>query len=209
MDNKAVMILWVTVKLFPIITGIFFVCLVVKECTRKYNDIDNGYSQREIFSTEYIVDSTHNGFEVTYSTKNPVTKYRLQEMYGRKYIRTNIAVMKDSVVRHFGSLLYTDIYDFSDYIRPINIDTNLVIENIFVYGAKKNSLYIGNNPQIKNSAAWYDPNTKQGSQYLKHSDIYYSNGNERIYRYWKCYGLFDISETDERFSHFSEEDRVR
>lgn len=209
METKSVKIIWVITKLFPILVGIFVVCLIVKECTRKYDDIDNGYSQREIFSTEYVVDSTYNGFEVTYSTKDPVTKYRLQEMYDRKYIRTNIAGMKDSAINHFGSLLYTDIYDFSDYIRPINIDTNLVIENIFVYGVKKNSLYIGKNPQIKNSATWYNPNTKQGSQYLKHSDIYYSNGNERIYRYWECYGLFDISETDERFSHFSEDERIR
>lgn len=208
MENKGVIITWVIRKLFPIILSLIFVILIVTECSREYDDIDYATKQREPFSVEYVVDKTYNGFEVTYATKYPVTKYRLDEMYLRPHIQKNINMMKDSVINHFGCLLYTNIYDFSDFIKPIHIDSNLVIESIYVYGTKKNRMYIGKNPRINNSALWYDPNTGQGSQYINHYDIYYRHKNERIYRYYKCYGLFDMSKTDERFSHFSEEERV-
>lgn len=207
-DTKFITILWTIRKLITILTPFLFICLIVTECNSGNHDIDHAEKRREIFSVERVVDSTSNGFEVVYVTKEPVTKYRLKEMTERKYILRNIARMKDTTIRYFNNLLYTDIYVFTDFIKPIYIDSNLVIESVYVYGIKKNSLYIGKNPNIQNSAKWFDPNTGQGGQYIKHNDIYYRRKNERIYRYYKCYGIFDMSFTDERFSHFSEDERV-
>lgn len=70
-------------------------------------------------------------------------------------------------------------------------------------------MYTGVNPEIKNPATWINPSTEQGVQYIDADDIYFrKQKSERVYRYWKCYGNNSISTTDERFSHFSEPERL-
>lgn len=130
-------------------------------------------------------------------------------MSKRKYIDDNIDSLKINTLRKFGCMLYTDIYEYADFALGYNIDTNLVIEEIFVYEREKSALYIGENSKIPNSAKWFDPNTNQGLLYIKRTDIYYRLGNERVYRYFKCPGLYQTSKEDEHFSHFSEDDRIR
>jgi hypothetical protein len=94
-------------------------------------------------------------------------------------------------------------------IDPIDPDPDIKLHNIFVAGHKKSLLYIGKNPNIDNPAQYFDARTEQGIQYLTHDDIYYRRRRDlRIYRYWKCYGNSQTSKTDERFSHFSEEERI-
>lgn len=209
MNEKPIMIFWLLCKLTPIIASFLFLCLAINQCTDNSHDIDNEAAAREIFTVQLMVDSTGNGFELTYSTKNPVTKSRLAEMSERNYIKDNIDSLKIKTKRCYGSLLYTDIYEYADFALSCYIDSNLVIEEILVYGREKSNLYIGENPKISNSARWLDPYTNQGLLYIKHDDIYYRRGNERVYRYKNCTGVYGISTTDEYFSHFSEDERLR
>ena len=69
--------------------------------------------------------------------------------------------------------------------------------------------YVRPNPDLENCATWMNYNTEQGNQYLDEQDVnlYIPNGG-RHYRYWKCRYLLQLSETDERFSHFTEDERL-
>lgn len=76
-------------------------------------------------------------------------------------------------------------------------------------GHDKCNLYAGKNPKIPDSASYIDLNTEQGVQWIDANDVYYCNlPEERTYRYWKCDYPFSESKTDERFSHFSNSQRL-
>lgn len=79
----------------------------------------------------------------------------------------------------------------------------------FVAGKQKMEFYVRPNPDLENCATWMNYNTEQGNQYLDEQDVnlYIPNGG-RHYRYWKCRYLLQLSETDERFSHFTEDERL-
>lgn len=104
-------------------------------------------------------------------------------------------------------MLKTNIYDFADFailFDPVDIE----IHDIFVCGPDKEKLYIGENPRIENWAKWIDPNTLQGLLYITTDDIYHEQKEKsKIYRYWNCPSIHQISATDEHFSHFSETER--
>lgn len=118
--------------------------------------------------------------------------------------------LKFEAPRYFGgSLLNTDICDFAMYAYRFPIDSDIQIHNIFVAGKQKMEMYVRPNPNLANCATWMDSGTEQGNQYLNFDDInvYIPNGR-RIYRYWKCRPLLQVSDTDERFSHFTEDERL-
>jgi hypothetical protein len=171
---------------------------------------DSIIKSREVVEHLNVLDSTHNGFRVVYATKNNVTKVRLTEIQHRPHIIDAFSRLKTDAPVHFGgSLLYTDIYDFADFAVQYDSDPDIELHNIFVAGHEKSYLYIGKNTNIDNPAQYFNFGTEQGIQYLKHDDIYYRRERKnRVYRYWKCYGIHSISETDERFSHFSEDEKI-
>ena len=83
------------------------------------------------------------------------------------------------------------------------------VHNIFVAGKEKMNFYVQPNPNLPNCATWMNFGTEQGNQYLNFHDInvYVPNGG-KIYRYWKCRHLLQVSDNDERFSHFTEDERL-
>ena len=194
----------------------FPLCLIIlfglmRDCIG--NDVppmDNSINvSREIVAHVEVIDSANNGFRVVYATKQKVSDERLEEIWQRPHIQDAFQKLKEEAPKHFGNLLYTDIYDFASFAKRYDVDPDIHIHNIFVSGMKKANLYIGPNPKISNSAKWFDPNTEQGTQYLSHFDIYNKTKKSmRVYRYWKCSTLFSTSSKDERFSHFSEEERI-
>ena len=94
-------------------------------------------------------------------------------------------------------------------IRRFDVDDDVRMQNIFIFGTEKQKLYVGKNPRIANSASWINPATEQGVQYINADDIYFRiEKGERVYRYWKCHGNHSTSTADERFSHFSEDERL-
>lgn len=195
-------------KLFIVL---IIIACIIKACVgTKVDPMDNSINKsREIIAHVQVVDSTHNGFRVIYASQNGITKERLTEMENCESFIQAIARLKEEAPKHFGSMLETDIYDFARFVLQYKIDADYTIHNIFVYGYEKKELYIGPNPQITKPAKWIDPNTDQGILYIKEEDIYDSpSGKNQIYRYWKCYGNQAISFTDERFSHFSEDERI-
>ena len=103
----------------------------------------------------------------------------------------------------------TDICDFALYAYRFPIDKDVRIHNIFVAGKEKMDFYVRNNPDLPGCATWMHHGTEQGNQYLNADDINHCIPNgRRIYRYWKCRYLLQTSDTDERFSHFTEEERL-
>ena len=211
--NKADMIayilmtnwLWVVIFL-AIIVG------MVKACVGDDIDpMDNSINtSREVVEHVIVTDSTYNGFRVVYATKNSVTPERFAEIKSRAHIQASFEKLKREAPRHFGGLLETDIYDFAIFAKEYDVDQDIKIHNIFVEGRAKKNLYIGPNPMIEKPALYIDENTDQGVQYLKCDDIYYmGDTTNRIYRYWKCQGIHAMSFTDERYSHFSEDNRIR
>ncbi|MBF0648748.1 hypothetical protein IR083_07940 [Dysgonomonas sp. GY75] len=172
-------------------------------------DRENLITKREIIGLAEVRDSNACGFDVIYITKHDVTPKRAQEIRTRAHIRENIRKLEAEAPLHFGDMLYTDIYDFAVFAKEYEIDPDIEIHNINVYGDKC-LLYIGENPGIKNSARWYNPNTRQGALYITNMDVYKRcDKAKRIYRYWKCGGLHETSSADEHFSHFSEEERIQ
>lgn len=152
-----------------------------------------------------VVDSTHNGFRVHYATAYPVTEERFKEIISRPYIDSAFQRLQHDAPLHFGgSLLETDIYDFAAFAREYDVSEAVHIDCIFVTGPGKRAMYARPNPNLPDGETWIDPRTKQGLQWIKHDDIYFcKEKDQRVYRYWKCQGIREISLTDERFTHYT------
>lgn len=205
-----------TLVFFKILPVLFFVLIIVigfakSFLKRKEDPIDNSINtSREIVAQINVVDSTYNGFRIAYATVNNVTNERLVEIRSRDSVKNAFLRLQADAPAHFGSLLNTDIYDFGLFAKNYDVCKDIAIHCIFVTGKEKVSLYGQRNPKLKNSADWINPNIEQGVQWIKGSDIYYYIGKEhRTYRYWKCYSIYATSSTDERFSHFTEDERIR
>lgn len=202
----------VFLSLLPWMLLILIVCIgLLKDCVSSVDPMDDSINRsREIVRHLEVCDTTHNGFRVVYATTNAVTTERLEEIRSREPLNRAMDSLQDNAASYFGgSLLQTDIYDFAAYARGFDVDGGVRMHNIFVFGAEKQRMYLGKNPRIENPATWINPSTEQGVQYINSDDIYFrTKKEERVYRYWKCYGNNSISTTDERFSHFSEDERL-
>lgn len=205
--------LLVLLKISPWIIGVLiFLIIIIKEYTDNTDPMDNSINKSiEYVEMVNVSDKNNNGFRVTYVTKLPVTKERLAEIQSRPHIIRAFYQLQKDAMNHFNNdMLHTDIYDFSQFARKYDCDQNISMHCIFVMGEEKKELYIGTNPKIPNSAKWMDSNTEQGNLWINHDDIYYYRpGDSRFYRYWKCQYPFSFSYTDEHFSHFSEDERIR
>ena len=190
------------------------VCLIgmVKCCVTKPPDIAEESINKTPSVVEHVMvlDSTKNGFRVVYATSNPVTNERYEEICSRPNIKNGFERLKYEAPMYFGgSLLETDICDFALYAYQFPIDDDLRIHNIFVAGKEKMAFYVQPNPKLANCATWMDFSTEQGNQYLNYHDINCCIPNgKKIYRYWKCRYLLQVSDNDERFSHFTEDERL-
>ena len=185
--------------------------MLLKECfANKPDPMDDSINtSREIVEHIIVSDSTQNGFRVVYATENSVTKERLEEIRKRPVIIDAFKRLKADAPVYFGNMVETDIYDFAEFAIKYDSDPAIRIHNIFIDGSEKVNMYARPNPNIPNCVTFINPNTDQGIQYLSYGDIYYRDRvNNRIYRYWKCYGNNSTSSTDERFSHFSESQRL-
>lgn len=157
-----------------------------------------------------VTDSTNNGFRVVYVTIEAVTNEKYEEICSRPHIKKDFEKLRNEASRHFNNnLLNVDICDFTLYAYRFPIDNDVRIHNIFVAGKEKMAFYVRPNPNLKNCATWMHFGTEQDNQYLNSHDInvYIPNGG-RIYRYWKCKHLLQVSDTDECFSHFTEDERL-
>lgn len=188
---------------------IVVIWMIVQWFSPTLNPVDDKLIRsRELVQQLLVVDERSNGFRVNYATKESVTKERLVEIQRRSSVNDSLNNLKRLAPLKFGNMLLTDIYDFADYAIMFD-PADVYIHNIFVYGPDKENLYIGRNPRIGNPAKWIDPGTLQGLLYITADDIYSNNRDHgRVYRYYKCQGIHQISETDEHFSHFSEEERL-
>ncbi len=195
-----------------IITALVVIIGLVKCCITKPPDRTkesiNEFS--DIVEHVMVIDSTQNGFRVVYATKNEVTTEEYKEICSRQSIKDGFKQLKIEAPRHFkGDLLNADICDFALYAYRYHIDDDICIHNIFATGKEKMNFYVQPNPKLENYASWMHFGTEQGNQYLNFEDInvYIPNGG-RIYRYWKCRHLLQTSDTDERYSHFTEAERI-
>ncbi|MDL2320460.1 hypothetical protein LJC45_04935 [Alistipes sp. OttesenSCG-928-B03] len=206
---------WVTATLLAIATplgiGLIIVIAIFKGLFTKAPDpLDNDVNtSRRIVSIIHVVDTTYNGFKVVYTTNRSVSVARQEEIQSRPHIIDGFQRLKRDAPAHFGSMIQTDIYDFADFAIDYDYDDDVRMHNIYIYGKEKIDQYFQPNPKIPNSARWFNPGTEQGIQFIKQDDIYYRRrGEKRLYRYWKCRGLHATSSTDERWAHFSEDDRI-
>lgn len=169
---------------------------------------DKAIKSREIIRHLFVTDSTNNGFRLCYATIKEVTPERYQLMLGDQAMRDSFKRLETLAPIVFGDLLSTDIHDFGGFAKQFD-PPGIMIHNIFVFGRERQKLYVGENPRIKNWAKWINSGTAQGLLYLRSEDIYYHSPNRRkVYRYFKCSGVNQMSDTDEHFSHFSEEERI-
>lgn len=191
---------------------IVFVGMLVSIFTPEIDPLDvKAIKNCELIDQINVIDTCNNGFRVSYKTIRNVTSERADEIRNRKSVRDSLNRLKRMAPVEFGNMLMTDIYEFAEFaIRfdPVDIQ----IHNIFVYGQGKQNLYVGENPMIKNWAKYINFGTAQGLLYIRTEDIY-CNGKprpkgSRVYRYFKCNGLHQQSDTDEHFSHFSEDERL-
>lgn len=194
---------WLTVILIAMIG------IVVAIFTPKTDPMDDqAIKNCEFVRQIYVVDTTNNGFRVSYKTIHNVTPERIAEIRNRKSVSDSFERLKVMAPVEFGNMLMLDIYDFADF--AIRFDpADVRIHNIFVFGPDKEKLYVGKNPRIENWAKFINPGTAQGLLYITTKDIYFHGlPRRKVYRYFKCSGLNQISEYDEHFSHFSENERI-
>ena len=197
---------WTLLVVAVLIIGTLKCCL-----TTDSDSIDESINKSPgIVAHVMVLDSTDNGFRVVYATAEPVTDERCAEICDRPGILEGFENLKRKAPEHFGgNLLETDICDFALYAYRFPIDKDVRIHNIFVAGKEKMDFYVRNNPDLPGCATWMHHGTEQGNQYLNADDINHCIPNgRRIYRYWKCRYLLQTSDTDERFSHFTEEERL-
>lgn len=184
-----------------------FQVIFIKEPDPLDNDINR---TRRLVDKINVVDSTHNGFQIVYATVHDVSEGRLEEIRKRPLVNEGFKRLKLDAPLHFGNMVTTDIYDFADFALRYDLDSDVKMNSIFVFGKEKSELYIGPNPNIDNPARWMNSSTRQGVLYINEDDIYYHGRTGiKVYRYWRCYGMNSTSSTDEHFSHFSEDERVR
>ncbi len=209
-NNKYILSTIVAVFKSTAICTIFLIGIIKSCIINDTEPIDNSINKsRQVVAHVEVVDSANNGFRVVYATVNSVTASRFDEIRSRKHIINSFERLKHDGKVYFPNLLHTDIHDFADFAVKYDVDQDIHIHNIFVTGRQKVNLYAGYNPKIPDYAKWIDPNTLQGVQYLSHNDIYNKKKFPvRVYRYWKCRSIFSTSLEDERFSHFSESERI-
>lgn len=203
----------VILKIWPWLVVVIIVLIVVLKDLfgDKIDPMDNSVNKsRKIIEHLNVVDSTNNGFRVVFASKDEITEARLKEIKSRESLKKTFQKLKmEGPVYFDNNLLETNIYAFARFSLQYKLEPEIEIHNIFIYGQEKCNMYIGPNPKIKNSATRYNFNTEQGCQYLSKDDIYNrTNDSIKIYRYWKCSGINQISYTDEKFSHFSEDERI-
>lgn len=192
-----------------VIILIAFVAVIVVIFSPPRNPIDDQMTKGKEFVRQIdVVDDRKNGFMVRYFTKEMVTKERLCEIRDRTSVRDSLDKLQRMAPLVFGDMLTTDIYDFAEF--AIRFDpADIKIHTIFVCGPDKEKLYVGKNPRIENWAKWIHPGTLQGLLFITDEDIYcHGKGLGKVYRYFECRSLNQISETDEHFSHFSEAERL-
>ncbi len=195
-----------------IIVALAAVIGLMKCCVSKPPDVAEESINRfsDVVEHVTVTDSTHNGFRVVYATNGTVTDEQYQDICTRQSIREGFRRLKSDAPNYFnGDLLNADICDFALYTYRYHIDDEIRVHNIFALGKEKMNFYVRPNPNLENCALWMHFGTEQGNQYLNSHDInvYIPNGG-RIYRYWKCRPLLQTSDTDERFSHFTESERI-
>lgn len=198
----------------PLLIVMIVMIGLMKDCCDDTDPLDrgDGTAKREIGFHSSVNDSIGCGFRLVYATVRNVTPERLEEIKGRKHIQENFDRMSADVLRRFNnSLLDVDIYDFADIAKRYVLDKDLELNQIFINGKAKYDLYVGENKWFgEKSATWIDMGTLQGIQWIDRDDIWMVRDKaDRIYRYWKCTRpLTRQSKTDERFSHFSEDERI-
>ena len=209
-DNTQVWIILIARFFVPIMVVLGVTVICIKDCADTTDPLDDSWKKVEHLCNLHVTDSTGEGFRIAYVTAKAVTSARLKEIESRKPIQEAMERLQKEASEYFGgSLLYTDIYDFAAFARRYDVDPIIKIHCIFVMGHDKCNLYAGKNPKIPDSASYIDLNTEQGVQWIDANDVYYCNlPGERTYRYWKCDYPFSESITDERFSHFSNSQRL-
>lgn len=216
-NNKDTQRLYRTIALLSVREWLYIVLVVIigtliAAFAPRGNPIDDQeVKSRKLIGQIYVVDTTNNGFRVSYATIDNVTQERFDEMRRRPSIRDSLQRLKRAAPIRFGNMLTVDIYDFADFAIRFDPE-DIRIHNIFVFGSEKENLYIGENPRIENWAKYINPGTGQGLLYLSRENIYCNDSLRRkrrkVYRYFKCSGLNQFSEYDEHFSHFSEDERI-
>ncbi len=202
--------------IFNILPWIFILSIIIigiaKDCfSPEPNPLDNSVNtNREIVEHVIVADSSQNGFRVVFATINNVTKERLEEIQTHPTIRNTFENLSKEAPAFFNhNMKETDIYDFAEFTVRYDTIPDIELHNIFIHGKDKTDMYAHPNPKIENSATWINPCTEQGVLFIGRNDIYYHRRKkERIYRYWKCYGVHATSLTDEHYSHFSEDERL-
>lgn len=212
--KKADELVFIVLAIGPwtILVTIIIIVAIFKACFTSAPDYLNESINKavEIVQHVTVLDSTDNGFRITYVTALPVTNEKYTEIKTRQSIKDGFERLKMEAPIHFeGNLLEADICDFALYVYRFHIDDDIMIHNIFVAGKDKKNFYVQPNPNLPGCATWMHHGTEQGNQYLNSNDInYYIPNGGRIYRYWKCRFLLQTSDTDERFSHFTEDERL-
>ena len=170
-------------------------------------DIDNSYMvKRYLFDRRFVEDSTGNGYELLWYTTDYVTEKRYKEILTRQPIWDSYQRLEAKAGDHFNHrLIDTDIYDFVEWAKQFDIDPDVRLTNIWVYGTEYKRLYrqpTEHFPEIATPFA-YDI----GILYLEENDVYpYNPEADRKYRYWQCR---TTSSSDERFNHVTQEDYSR
>lgn len=210
MSEDEKIIKWIILAKFsPVLFIILIIFIgIVKGGITEEPDIERQNARQESIKDVYIVDAGYNGFRIRYGTAEKVTKTEWGNILVADSIWQFEEQMQQDALVQFDDMLQLDIYEFALFAKNYG-HKDITMEYIFVAGPEKTDLYIGPNPKIKNSARWMDLNTNQGLQWINHNDIYFYDGKgPKTYRYYKCPYPFDTSTADERFSHFSEDQRV-
>lgn len=184
------------------VIGLFRSCMGYDEI-----DIDNSYMvRRYMFRRTCVLDSVGNGYELLWYTTKHVTERRIEEIKTRQHIYDSYKKLEAEAADHFNhDMINTDIYDFVEWAKKYDIDSDVRLVNIWVCGRDYKELYRQPNSKFPEVHTPFVPD--MGILYLEEFDVYpYNPDFRRTYHYWKC----DVTSlTDERFNHVTERDYLR
>lgn len=201
-ENRDLLTILVILKFWPIMFAIIAIIGIFKSCTAPEVDKIDTWGKKYFRSVGevLVMDSTGNGFTVIYGSREPVTCERAKEMLYRQSACDAQEKLSDRAPKIFKqNLTDLDIFEFGKYAAKYDVNKDIVIMEIRIFGDKKRKMYERPNPKYPELGEMTIGLDRKGEMFISGQDLYgYLQGGRKLYQYYNC---MEASNKDEKFTH--------
>lgn len=129
--------------LFNFLLVICVIVALVQTCTQKpYDPLDYDHSRdrRSVF-TSFVTDSLGDGFEITFRSRDSITKKELKVLQADKRIKRIEASFPTDAALRFGDIVETEIMEFARYGENYVKDDPVTVKSVYERGGRKHFLH--------------------------------------------------------------------